>query len=62
MDYIQYGADILNDVVKENLLDKDEAKKLFKTYEKLYESQNLNCSIPMNKQKNEKREPAFFIV
>lgn len=59
--YFQYRADILNNVVKPLLMSVNEAAQMFiQCYKDLYENMNLNCPIPLNKQKGEKKAPAFF--
>lgn len=55
--YIAYRADILNNEVQHLLMDKDEAKALF---EENYARLQPTCKIPMNKQKDEKKEPSYF--
>ena len=57
LEYSKYRANILNKNVSKNLLDKDKAKKLFNFLKKKY---NPKCPIPMNKQKGNKKTPAFF--
>jgi hypothetical protein len=55
--YYSYRADILNNYVEPRLMDTDRAKKEF---DKLYLKLAPSRSIPMNKQKGEKKAPAFF--
>jgi hypothetical protein len=55
--YFEYRASILNDFVEPNLMKKDEAERLFNDLKRKYEP---NCPIPMNKQKGNKKAPAFF--
>jgi hypothetical protein len=55
--YFQYRADVLNNSIQHLLMDKDEAEALFL---KLYQSYNPKCPLPMNKQKAEKKNYAFF--
>lgn len=55
--YFQYRADVLNGFVRQRLMDADEARELFSAYEKRL---NPRCPIPMNKQKGEKRAPAYL--
>lgn len=56
-DYFAYRAEVLNDYVQHQLMDKDEAKELFTHH---YERLGPTCKIPMNKQKGEKKEPSYF--
>lgn len=55
--YFAYRADILNNDVRDQLMNKDSAKKLF---EKLKKRLNPTCPMPMNKQTGEKKAPAYF--
>lgn len=58
IDYFQYRSDILNKTVKNLLMDLDEAKSLF---ERLYQTyDHMNVPLPMNKQKGDKKQYAFF--
>lgn len=58
IDYFQYRSDILNKTVKNLLMDLDEAKSLF---ERLYQTYDYtNVPLPMNKQKGDKKQYAFF--
>ncbi|MFY8106328.1 MAG: DUF7687 domain-containing protein [Elstera sp.] len=57
IDYFEYRAKTIEVDVQRYLMNKDEAKSIFeKTYRKL----KPKCPIPMNKQKGEKREPAYL--
>jgi hypothetical protein len=55
--YFQYRADVLNNEVSKLLMDVEEAKAL---YQKLHKKYSPTCKIPLNKQKGEKRAPAYF--
>jgi len=57
LEYFEYRADILNTYVESRLMNVDQARKLF---EELQKKHNPRCPIPMNKQKKEKRTPAYF--
>lgn len=57
VDYMKYRGDVLTNEVEPNLMNKDQAKKLF--YE-MKEVNNPKCPLPMNKQKNEKRDYSFL--
>jgi len=57
LDYFKYRAEILVNYVEPNLMDVKEAKNEF---ERLYYRLNPSCPIPLNKQKGEKRAPAYF--
>ncbi|MEA2063251.1 MAG: hypothetical protein U9P14_06115 [Gemmatimonadota bacterium] len=56
-DYFVFRANILNSYVGRRLMDSENAKKVF---EKLYNEFSPTCPIPMNKQKGEKKAPAYF--
>jgi len=55
--YLDYRAQLLEDVVRVNLMDKEAARKLF---EETCGKYNPKCKLPMNKQKGEKRHPAYL--
>ena len=55
--YFKYRADVLNNYVEPRLMDVDRAKAEF---DKLYSSLNPSCPIPMNKQKGDKKAPAYL--
>lgn len=56
-DYFAYRAEILNSQVEPQLMDLEEAKGLFA---KLREDLRPSCPIPDNKQKGNKKGPAYF--
>lgn len=58
--YMNFRADILNNYVKNLLMDLDEASIEFNKLKTLYDSQNYCCKITKNKQKNEKANFAYF--
>lgn len=55
--YYAYRADILNNYVEPRLMDADRAKSEFET---LHKKLNPSCPLPMNKQKGDKKAPAFL--
>lgn len=57
LDYFTFRAEFLNDSVKDYLMNKDSAKAL---YEELNAKLKPKCPIPMNKQKDDKKAPAYF--
>lgn len=57
LDYFKYRAYILNDTVESLLMKKDEAEVQFM---RLHDKLNPTCPLPLNKQKNEKRNYAFL--
>ncbi len=56
--YFLYRKEVLNKYVKPNLLNAEEAKRLFNKLKK--ELKPKNCPLPLNKQKKEKRDYAFL--
>ncbi len=56
-EYFQHRANVLNSFVEPRLMDAQRAKDLF---ESLHSQLSPTCPIPMNKQKGEKRAPAYF--
>lgn len=57
VDYMEFRGDILTNEVEPNLMNKDQAKKLFYAMKK---ANKPKCPLPMNKQKNEKRDHSFL--
>lgn len=57
LEYYKHRADILNNYVEPRLMDVDRARQ---TFEELRRQYDPKCPIPMNKQKGEKKSPAFF--
>ncbi len=55
--YFEHRADVLNNFVSKKLMDVNAARE---TFESLVNSNKPNCPIPMNKQKGEKKAPAYF--
>lgn len=56
-DYFSYRADVLNTFVEPRLMNTEQAKQLF---DELYSEIQPKCPIPMNKQRGEKKSPAYF--
>ena len=56
-DYFRYRAEVLNNYVEPKLMDVDRAKAVF---EELLQKFKPRCPIPMNKQKGEKKSPAYL--
>lgn len=57
IEYFQYRAQVLNEQVNRNLMNGAEAKHEF---DKLKKKLEPRCPIPMNKQKGEKKAPAYL--
>jgi hypothetical protein len=57
LNYFAYRADVLNTFVEPHLMDAEQASEVF--YE-LKSTLNPTCPLPMNKQKGEKKKPAFL--
>jgi hypothetical protein len=55
--YFQYRAEILNSYVEPRLMTGEQAEELFKN---LCAKLQPECPLPMNKQKGEKKKPAFL--
>lgn len=55
--YFRYRAEALNDHVQHVLMNANEAEDLFEQQRRLL---NPSCPLPMNKQKGEKKKPAFL--
>lgn len=56
-DYFEYRASVLNDRVRQHLMDVDEARTL---YERLVRDLSWTGPTPMNKQKGSKYTPAYL--
>jgi hypothetical protein len=57
LDYFSYRADVLNTFVEPRLMNTEQAKQLF---DELHGKLQPKCPIPMNKQKGEKKSPAYL--
>jgi len=57
INYFEFRKQVLNDDVKPMLLDVIKAKSIF---QELKKELNPNCPLPMNKQKGNKKDFAFF--
>ncbi len=57
LEYFDYRARVLNEFVEPRLMDVDDARRLF---ERLKDQLRPACPLPMNKQKGDKRAPAYF--
>lgn len=57
IEYFRFRAEILNNFVEPRLMDAERAQAL---YEKLYNQLKPQCPIPLNKQKGEKKAPAYL--
>jgi hypothetical protein len=58
--YTSYRASTLNDFVRVNLMNAQEAELKFKEIFKEYKKKKLTSTIPLNKQKGKMRKIAFF--
>ena len=56
-EYFTYRADLLNQYVQPRLMDATKAKSTFEYHRKRL---NPSCPLPMNKQKGEKKAPAYL--
>ena len=57
LDYFNYRARVLNQFVEPRLMDVEKAREEF---ERLRVQLRPTCPLPMNKQKGDKRAPAYF--
>ena len=53
--YFDMRADLLNNVVQQNLMNAAEAKEAFEHLYHLHRDNDFKCKLPMNKQKGDKR-------
>ena len=57
LEYFQHRATVLNEVVQHNLMNKRQAEEIFLDLQMRLKP---TCPLPMNKQKDEKRNYSFF--
>lgn len=60
LNYLNYRATVLNTFVKHQFMNKDIAKEGFRELALYHTENNFICSLPLNKQKNEKRDYSYF--
>lgn len=58
--YSYCRADILNNYVHNNLMSGEEAQEEFRPLQQLHRLSHYRCKLPMNKQKGEMRQIAYF--
>lgn len=58
--YFDMRADLLNNVVRNNLMNAAEAKEAFERFYPLHRDNGFKCKLPMNKQKGAMKQVAFF--
>ena len=59
LDYLNYRADVIENEIKTNLMNRDEAKKI---YEELFlKYPETKVKVQMNKQKWDKRHPSYLV-
>lgn len=60
VEYSQLRAATLNDFVRNNLMDAQTARAEFERLYPIYRDNDFLCSLPMNKQRGEMRQIAYF--
>ncbi len=60
VEYSHLRAAVLNDFVRNNLMDAQTARAEFERLYPIYRDNDFLCSLPMNKQKGEMRQIAYF--
>ncbi len=58
--YIEKRASLLNNFVESMLMNATEASEVYAQWEQLHRCSNYYCKLPLNKQKGEMRQVAFF--
>ncbi|UWJ21253.1 DUF7687 domain-containing protein [Bacillus cereus] len=58
--YLEYRANLLNNTAKDLFMDVNEARQRFNHLFQIYQSNNFTSSLPLNKQKGDKRDYAYF--
>ena len=59
-EYSMMRADLLNNFVENKLMTAERASEEFARWEKLHRAYAYQCKLPLNKQKGEKKQVAFF--
>ncbi len=60
LDYLNYRTYALEKLAKNTLMTVEEARKEFKQLHLIHKQEGYLCSLPLNKQKNEKKDFAYF--
>lgn len=60
LNYLNFRADLLNNDVKDLFMNANTAQHEFSKLKTLHEVNKFTCTLPLNKQKNEKRDFAYF--
>lgn len=60
IDYLDYRSDVLNNFVKHQFMNKDIAREAFRSLASFHTENSYTCSLPLNKQKHEKRDYSYF--
>lgn len=58
--YVDMRANLLNNEVQHNLMNSHEAREAFEELLPIHRDNGFKCKLPMNKQKGEMRQVAFF--
>lgn len=58
--YVQMRASLLNNFVESMLMNATEASEVYAQWEQLHRCSNYYCKLPLNKQKGEMKQVAFF--
>lgn len=58
--YSELRAHLINSTIKMNLMDGEKAKEVFETLYEEYIALDLKCKIPLNKQKGDMKQIAYF--
>ncbi|GHN32799.1 hypothetical protein ME790_18700 [Lactobacillus delbrueckii] len=58
--YTDMRADLINNTIKSYLMTGEEAKAEFIKLEPLWKENNFHCKLPLNKQKGEMKQIAYF--
>lgn len=59
-DYSRWRAETLNDFVRPNLMDSEQARSVFENLYVLHQRKGFACKLPMNKQSGTKKQINFF--
>ncbi|UFU00171.1 hypothetical protein KO561_04265 [Radiobacillus kanasensis] len=60
LNYLEYRTNILNNHVRNSLMNLKDARTIFYQLKKIYDAESFTSKLPYNKQKEEKRDYAYL--
>lgn len=58
--YLNYRSDILNNTIQHYFMNAETAREAFRKLQEVHTAECLQCKLPFNKQKHEKKDYAYF--